>query len=411
MKHKFFLLLAAALIVGAPVGLYLYVKANEPEQVTRATPATPVILSPVERIDFDDRVEALGTAMANESVTINPKVTEVVTAIHFDDGDLLERGQLLVELRDEEQRALLEEEYAVIEEEKASVEQAKANLLELEPALSNARAQLVEAENQLRRIRSLFDQGSVPESQLDQQVAAVEAARSQVETVKARMQSGQASIRSAEARLRSAESRIRSLQSRLDDRKITAPFSGLAGFREISTGALVTPTTTITTLDDLSVIRVDFPVPERFLADLRPGQEIEAVSAALEEKTFSGIVRSIGSRVDPVTRSVTVRADIPNPELELRPGMLLLVDLIRDRRDTLVVPEEALVPLQGRQYVYMVEDGVAKRVEVVTGTRRPGIIEILSGLGDGDHVVTEGTVRLRPGTHVEVLETREVAAR
>lgn len=405
--NKLVLVFIALLIIAAPVGLFYYVKANEPTPSQRSSPPTPVVMAKVEMVPFEDRVEALGTATANESVQIIPKVSEIVTAIHFRDGDVVEKGQLLVELRSDEELAKLEEERASIEEERAAIEQARANLLEQEAAKLDAESRLVEAENQLNRIRALFDQGSVPESDLDRQVSAVQTARSAVESAKARMSSAEARILSSEARLRSAEARIRSSEARLEDRQIQAPFTGVTGFREVSLGSLVTPTTRITTLDDVSIIKLDFQVPERFLSALRPGLEIEALSASLDDRTFEGTVTSVGSRVDPITRSVTVRAEIPNPDYELRPGMLLLVDLIRDRRDTLVVPEEAIVPLQGSHYVYIVdEEKKAQRIRVETGTRLPGSIEVVSGLEEGDTVVAEGTVRIRPGSTVEIIEIR-----
>lgn len=403
--NKMFLTFTALMIIAAPVGLYYYVKANEPVATERPTQATPVILTKVERVPFDDRVEALGTTYANESVLITPKVSEIITAIHFQDGEIVEEGQLLVELRSEEEYARLEELRASVEEERAAIEQARSNLLEQEAALRDVESRLVEAENQLNRIRTLFDQGSVPESDLDRQVSAVQTARSAVESAKARMASAEARIRSSKAGLRSAEARIRSSEARLADRKIHAPFAGVTGFREVSVGSLVTPSNRITTLDDTSLINLDFRVPERFLSSLRVGQEIEAVSGALGNRSFEGVVRSVGSRIDPITRSVTVRAEISNPDYEIRPGMLMLVELIRERRDALVVPEEAVVPLQGGQYVYIIdEENKAQRRRIEPGLRVPGRIEVLSGLEEGDTVVTEGTIRIRPGALVDVIE-------
>ncbi|MCC5876284.1 MAG: efflux RND transporter periplasmic adaptor subunit [Candidatus Sumerlaeia bacterium] len=405
--NKLVLLIIALLIIAAPVGLFYFVKANEPAPTERSSPPTPVIITKVERIPFEDRVEALGTATANESVQITPKVSEIITAIHFRDGEVVEKGQLLVELRADEELAKLEEERASIEEERAAIEQSRANLLEQEAAKLDAESRLVEVENQLARVRALFQQGSVPESDLDRQVSALQTARSAVESAKARMSSADARILSSKARLRSAEARISSSEARLEDRKIHAPFAGVTGFREVSLGSLVTPNSRITTLDDVSIIKLDFQVPERFLSTLRPGLEIEAISSSLRDKVFKGTVSSVGSRVDPITRSVTVRADIPNPDYELRPGMLLLVDLIRDLREALVVPEEAIVPLQGGHYVYIVdEENKAQRIRVEIGTRIPGSIEIRSGLEEGDLVVTEGTVRIRPGSPVEIIEIR-----
>jgi len=153
----------------------------------------------------------------------------------------------------------------------------------------------------------------------------------------------------------------------------------------------VTPNTVITTLDDISTIKLDFNVAEVFLAQLQPGQTIKANSIVYRGQDFEGTVTSVSSRVDPVTRSVQVRAEIDNPDGQLRPGMLLTVGLTLEERDTVVIPEAAVVPSQGRQFVFVIdEESIARRVEVEIGRRRPGLVEIVSGVVPGQRVVTQG---------------------
>lgn len=307
-----------------------------------------MIVAQATTLSFPLAVEALGTARANEAIDVRPQVSEVVTAIRFEEGQRVEAGAVLVELENSE--AL------------ADVAEARANLVDLD--------------NQLRRTRKLFETRAVAASELDQRIAQREAAR---------------------AALAAAE-------SRLSDSKVRAPFAGRVGLRTVSLGSLVSPATIITTLDDTDTIKLDFDVPETAIAQLEEEMTVEAHSAAWPELLFRGNVSSIDTRVDPVSRTVTVRALVPNDEGRLRPGMFLTVALLRTDVRALVIPEQAIVPEQSRQYVFVVgaENRVEKR-EVRTGRRRPGQVEILSGLEDGERVIAEGTQKARPGGNVEIV--------
>jgi len=314
-----------------------------------AGPGKPVEVAaaPVVRKPWSDVIEALGTAKANESVVLTAKVTETVERVNFSDGQHVEAGMVLVELSGRAEVANLEE----------------------------ARATLREAEQQYQRQKGLAEAGTIPRSQIDTLVATRDAA-------KARMQS---------------------IRARLGDRVITAPFDGVLGFRKVSAGTLVSPGTEITTLDDISVINLDFTVPELYLSALAPGLAVGARSAAWPDRRFDGTITTIDSRVDPVTRAVIVRAELPNPEALLRPGMLLSVEVASAPREALVVPEIAIGSIGTQQFVYRVEaDGSAKQVRVTLGARRTGEVEIIAGLEEGQQVVTDGLVRMRDGIKVVV---------
>jgi membrane fusion protein (multidrug efflux system) len=173
------------------------------------------------------------------------------------------------------------------------------------------------------------------------------------------------------------------------------------GLRQVSPGSLVTPGTPIATLDDISLIKLDFQVPERFLAVLERGQGVTARSGTYPGRDFIGEVTSVDSRVDPVTRSVTVRAEIPNPERRLRPGMLMTVQVFLEPRRAIVVPEIAVVQVGTDSFVYRVKpDDTVERAAVQLGSRREGRVEVTAGLDAGNRIVVEGTVKLRDGSHV-----------
>ncbi|MGH8496150.1 MAG: efflux RND transporter periplasmic adaptor subunit [Gammaproteobacteria bacterium] len=321
-------------------------------------PPPEVIVSVAERKLVVDRIEALGTLQANESVTLTANVTERVTAIHFDDGDRVEEGDVLVEMTSAEEHALLEE----------------------------ARATVEEAQSQYERNVRLSQEDIVSESVLD-------TARREWETAKARLEA---------------------IQSQLDDRLINAPFSGVVGLRNISPGALVQPGEVITTLDDDSVMKLDFSVPATFLTALQPGAEIVATADAFGDEEFEGEVSAVGSRIDPITRTVQVRAMMPNPDKRLRPGLLMQVDLLNNPRQAVVIPEEALVPLGEQQFVMVVGQGdgnTVERREVGIGRRMPGEVEIVQGLEAGEMVITHGTMKARPGQTVQIQAIDDGTAR
>lgn len=307
-------------------------------------PATLVATQPAVVRPIADLVEAIGTAQANESVTITAKVTDAIRQVRFEDGDFVEEGAVLVELTNEEQTALLAE--------------AEANVRDMR--------------RQHDRLRDLLEQGSVPVSDVDE----------------------------ARARLSGAMARYQAVVARLDDRLIQAPFTGLLGFRQVSAGTLITPGTPITTLDDVSTIKLDFAVPEVYFGVVHPGLELTAESAAFPGRQFEAEVKTIGSRVNPVTRAVPVRAHIDNPEALLRPGMLLTIKLATSSRDALMVPETALQQRGAETFVFTVEEGKAAMTAIDLGIRRDGWAEARSGLMPGQEVISEGVLKVRNGVPV-----------
>jgi membrane fusion protein (multidrug efflux system) len=215
-------------------------------------------------------------------------------------------------------------------------------------------------------------------------------------------------LKQLESKMQADKARVQVARARLDDLTIKASFTGRVGLRRISTGSLVSPGSLITTLDDLSTIKLDFSLPEALLAHVSPGLEVHATSIAYPGVDFRGKVASVDTRVDPVTRSVMVRALVPNQDNLLRPGMLLSVVVTQQTTNALVIPEQAVVSEQSREYVYVVKDGIVDKRQVHTGRRRPGEVEILDGLQENDIIVVEGTQRLHLGVRVEVL--RELSA-
>ena len=326
----------------------------------QAQPAPiPVFVAAVKQVEFVDEIEALGTLQANENVNLVSNVTERVTAIYFEDNQRVSKGDVLVEMETSEEEAeLIEEQF-----------------------------RRDEAQRQVNRLRPLVERGAASTSALDEQ----------------------------ERELNASTARINAIQSRINERRIIAPFDGVLGIRNISVGALALPGqgqngTLITTIDDDSVMKLDFSIPEVFISSLKPGITIEARATAYPEKVFTGTVSSVNSRVNVHTRSVMARAILANDEGLLKAGMLMRVKLSKNPRQTLVIPEQALVTLGEENAVMLIQAGAQTTVQrqvIEIGQRSKAEIEVLTGLSEGQQVVTHGTVRIRSGSvvSVEAVET------
>jgi len=296
---------------------------------------------------FADRIEAVGTARANEQVTLSAPVTERIVRLNFDDGAFVRSGQVVAVLRQAEQNA----------------------------ELSAATARTREAQQQLARVESLKNRGFATRSNYDSQVAARDTARAQAEAVRAQ----------------------------IGDRVIRAPFAGWVSLRTISVGAMASQGTEIATISDLTVIKLDFTVPETMLAVLRAGLPIQARAAAYPDRPFNGVIQTIDPVIDPNTRAVTVRARLPNPDRTLRPGMMMTVIIESASRRGLSVPELAVVGEGDSRFVFALDgNGRTRRMQVRTGARMGGRIEIVQGLRPGQRVVTEGIVKVADGMQVRL---------
>jgi len=354
IRHPIFLLFIVCFL-----GLsYLAVnKIQSPSAVTAGGPpmrggpggqATAVAVELVRLESIADQIESAGTTTANESLNLTAKVSDTVNKIHFNDGAFVNRGDILVELTNDAEATRLAE----------------------------ARASADDAKKQYERLQNLADSNFIAPTDVDV----------------------------ARTRAQTADARLEGVMVAMDDRLIRAPFSGILGYRNISEGSLLSPSTVITTLDDISVIKLDFTISELYLADVQVGQTVMALSIVYQGRDFEGTVRVVGSRIDPVTRSVSVRAHIDNSDGTLRPGMLLTVTLALNEYEAVVIPEQAVIPSQGKQYVFTIdEENIARRVEVELGRRRPGLVEIVSGVVPGQRVVTQGTAQVRPGQPVRIL--------
>ncbi len=360
MLRSLVAILIVLLVGAAGAGAYWWFVLKPGQQAGAAGPGrggpggpVPVEAQPVRVGDAETSIDAVGTLVSNESVVLRPEVSGRVVSINFVEGAPVAKGEVLVELD-------------------SSVE----------------RAELAQASAQQALARSNFDR-------------AKELRRTTAGTQRA--------LDEADAALRTADAMVDLARARLDKRTLVAPFDARAGLRTISPGDYVTDDTKIVNLEQIDPLKVDFRVPEIFLASLAPAQRITLEIDAYPDQDFVGTVRALNPLVDAAGRAVVVRAEIVNDEAKLRPGLFARVRLtLAERQNALFVPEQAIQPQGDKAFVFkIVEDGdgksVVKLTPVVLGNRRRGEVEVTQGLAAGDMIVTAGLLKIRDGVQVEIV--------
>ncbi len=350
IRRHFFLVVALAAVVLMLVigGWKLAFGSKDASKAGGGGRATNVSQMVVGERPFTDRIEVLGAAKGRQSVTITSNTPELITAVHFTDGETVRKGQVLVELKADQEDA----------------------------GISEARARLAQAERDYARWKTLADKGIAPRATAEQYLASLDVAKAAVGTA----------------------------QAQKLDRVLRAPFSGRVGISDVAPGMLIAAGTPIVSLDDASVIRVDFSVPDRYLSTLRIGLPIAARPDALPGETFQGKIAQIDTRIDPATRAIKARAEFPNAGGRLKPGMLVKVSIDQGVRNGVAVPEAA-VQFEGSQAsVYRIAKGpkglIARRTDVDTGLSEGGFIEIRAGVNKGDKIVADGLNRIQDGAPI-----------
>ncbi|WP_278069357.1 efflux RND transporter periplasmic adaptor subunit [Brevundimonas sanguinis] len=356
-KRHFFIIGAACLLGLMIVAAVLKIAFSDGGAGDRKGPRGPgagrgqVVAEVVaQRREFADQIRVLGVARGRRSVNITSNTTQLVTQVMFSDGQAVAAGTPLVELQAREEDA----------------------------DLIRTRAQLENAQREYDRYRILAERGVAP--------------RVMAETAETALKTAQAAVAAAEARR--------------GDRILRAPFAGVLGLTSVTPGTLISPGSVITTLDDISGVRVDFPLPERYLGVLPVGASLTATTDAFPGEEFNGRIALLDTRVNEQTRAIIARAEFTNPGNRIRPGMMMRVAVQQGRRQSLAVPEAA-VQYEGQgAFVYRIARGekgsTAQRVEVQTGAVEGGYVEIVSGLANNDHIVASGLNRIQPGAHVTV---------
>lgn len=325
-------------------------------------PPTSVAVTTVERMDLDDTVRGIGTLHAKDQVEIKPEVSGRLEKVLFTEGSRVKTGQLLARL---DARKL-----------NASLDARRAELAEAEVRVGNAL-------RRLERFEKVSDPAAVSKDDLD-------AVRTEVESARAELNRVRAELARAE--------------EQLADTRITAPFSGLIGESLVDPGDYVEEGDKIATLHRVDTLEIVFTLPERHRARAALGQDVRAfVDAHGDAEPFAGRVTYVDPAVDPQTRTFTVKADIPNEEGLLTAGSFARAELaLAHLEGRLVVPESALVATRNGYMVFVVEENTARQRRVTTGLRKPGRVEILEGVSEGESVVMTGHMNLFEGAPVAI---------
>ena len=309
---------------------------------------TPVKTATVTVETLNVEVTAVGTLRADETVVVRPEIAGRVAAIHFKEGQAIRQNEPLITLDQAEYQA----------------------------QLASSAAQLALEESSFRRLQDLDRKNLTSQQNLDEARARLDAARAQHEL-----------------------NRVR-----LDKTVIRAPFDGTVGLRQVSPGAYVKPGDDIANLESLGAMKLDFRAPETYLSRLRTGQTLAVRVDAWPDQPFEGAIYAIEPGVDEETRTVLLRARLPNKGNKLRPGLFARISLVLERRENaLVAPEQAIVPVGQKSFVYRVVEGKAIMTPVQLGQRRPGQVEIVEGVSAGDVLVTDGQLKIRDGAAVKPL--------
>lgn len=311
-------------------------------------PATPVSATLVRSDKLVVDISATGSLVANESVMLRPEITGRIDAIKFNEGDRASKGAILVTLDAAEYKARLD------------VSEANLKLRQIS----------------FDRAERLYKQNLTSSQDFDQAAAQLEEARA-----------------------------TRKLNEEILHKTVLrAPFDGILGLRLLSPGDYVKDGADIVDIADISSMKVDFEIPETAFRDVRKDQPLSIQVDSYPGETFTGTVYAIAPTLDPASRSLQLRARIPNPDQRLRPGMFARISLhIAEKDKALLIPEEALWPIGDKQFVYKIVDDKVALTEVKVGYRQHGDVEILTGLTDGEQIVTAGQMKIRDGAAVMVL--------
>jgi membrane fusion protein (multidrug efflux system) len=351
MKRLALVLLALAVFGG--IGYYWKSSTSPSVAAPKSAAAAkdggfPVKAGSVRTGTISEEISAVGTLLANESVMIRPEREGRITTIHFSEGQIVRKGQRLVSL----------------------------DIAEIEAQLAAVTSDATLNRNRLKRAEELHEKKFISAQALDD----------------AREALNQSLARQAE------------IQARIEKSTVLAPFEGVAGLRQVSPGAYVKAGQDIARLEGIGTLKLDFRVPELYLGRIKTKQETVVRVDAFAGESFRGEIYAIEPAVDEQTRSVLLRARVPNPGVRLKPGMFARVVLVLETRENaLIVPEQALVPMGKDRFVYRLVDGKAALTKIELGLRRPGEVEVRSGLNAGDVIVVDGQLRLLDGAAVTVV--------
>lgn len=352
MKYRIRWVWIAAFVVATAIiawGISNYRKETVANKPNLGPPrAVPVEAARVNVGTIPMEVSAVGSLQANESVVIRSEIAGRVKAIQFSEGRTIDQGSILLSIDPAEYLAQLEQISATVELNQLNFERAKP----------------------------LHEEKLISQQAYDE----------------------------IGAKLKESQANLSLAQARLDKATIRAPFGGRLGLRQVSPGDYLQPGQAIVNLEDIDSLKVDFRIPELYFGQVKTGQTVNIRVDAFPNKKFLGKSFAIDPRIDEATRTILLRAHIPNPGGGLRPGMFARVTLgLGQRTNAILIPEQALVPMGEDKFVFRVVEGKAVLTKVKIGQRREAQVEIMEGLGADDLVVIAGQTKIFDGAPVTII--------
>lgn len=378
MKRVVWIVLILA-VLGAVVGYRELSQGlgKKPDAGSTVSREVPVKLAAVKKGPISYILSTSGDVLPLRQVDLVSRISGYVERIHFEMGDQVAAGAVVATIEPKEQ-------HHRVEEDEANVKVAEATLREKE-------SQLAQAEKQVERARLLRQKDFISSQELDE-------AETRANTARAQKELAQAQLAQREAAL--AQSRYQ-----LGLTRVTAPFSGVVTRRLVDPGAYVSSSTPIVTTAVPDPLKAIVNIPEKDVNLVRIGMVARLEINPFPGRVFEGRVARLNSALDAASRTLMAEVHVPNSQQLIKPGMFARVSLVLgEHKDSLLVPEEAVVEEEGRYFVYSVADGEAKRKAVAKGWSQDGFIEVTKGLEGGERIVVAGQYRLRPGTKIRVLE-------
>ncbi len=390
-------------------------KAESKKKDAASTAATPVVVdvatAPAIMRDLPRFFEATGSLAADEQTDVAPAVSGKVVAVGVDLGSFVGRGAVLARLDDSDARIRLEQAQAQVQQQQAAVRQAQARIglrpgQAFDPArvaeVGSARVALELADKQLRRFERLVATGDVSRAAYDQQKAQRDQLQQQLDVAITAARQNYAGVQTAQAAVTSAQTQIEQARKNISDAVVTAPISGFVADRPADLGEYVTPASKIATIVRTNPLRVRIDVPEQSVGNVQVGQSVSVNISAFPDRAFSGRVARISPNVTATSRTLTVEAEVENPNNQLKPGQFASVRVLQPKSSPAVlVPQKAVRTEAGSSRIFVInKNGRAEQRLVQLGQQEGDLIEIRNGVAADELVVTSNVDQLSDGVQV-----------
>ena len=409
---KMFLVLALAGITGGILSACK--RSNGQTNAPASASPTPAIveitsMTAVSR-QMPQYFEATGSLAANEQTDVAPETSGKVAAVGVDIGTFVKKGQMLVRLQDADFKDRVQQAQAQLDQTKAKVEQNRARIglrpgqkfnPDNVPEVAAARAALDLAEKNLKRYEKLVESGDVSRANFDQQKSQRDQASEQYKALIHQAEQNYAAIANSQAAVAAAQTNLSLVKRNLTYTTVVAPMAGYVSDRPADIGEYISPQQKVATIVSLNPLRVKIDVPEQAIPQIHQGESVSVSVSAYTDRTFSGRIARISPNVTAASRTLTVEADVDNPNGELKPGQFATIRILLPKSaPAVMVPQRALRTISGATYVFVIKNGFAQQRLVQSGQTEGDMVELKSGVTTDEVVAISNVDQLSDGVAV-----------